>query len=305
MALIEVFDDQEFLAHDEVIADENAGDGAEKTGVADEPAEDVAAVVGHQLPGLHDDAHGAGDQAAGAETDAPRREIGKIVRRGNDVGSDVDVERGHEQRDHRQDHRPGIAEAREDRNRIPQGLAKNNQGGGGDGNAYERVKGHRCGEAERLADDLIALAASVAREIGNVQRDGGTETDHAGERRDEDTEELAEGLKLRRRGEHRAEAAGFAARPEKESKSDEEQERSGNALQEANGFKAAENYEHIQKPEKEKADRRAGMEICPTGNKGHDHGVDGFAADPGLNAKPAAGDEGAQNRRNVGAENAE
>src|SRR6266699_4455731 len=124
IALIEIFDDKEFFAYDEVIADKHARDGAKKTGVADEPAENVAAVIGHQFPGLHDDAHGAGDETAGAEADAARGEIGEIVGRGDDVGGDVDVEGGHEKRNHRQDDGEGIAEARENGNRIPECFAK-------------------------------------------------------------------------------------------------------------------------------------------------------------------------------------
>src|ERR1700731_851959 len=168
LALIKIFNEEEFLAHDEIIADEDAGDGPEKTEIADEPAEDVAAVVRHQFPRLHDDAHGAGDEATGAETDAARRKIREIVGGRDDVGGHVDVEGGHEQSNHGEDHRPGIAEARENGDWIPQGLAKNNQGGRGDGDADKGVEGHGGGEAERLADDLIALAASVAREIRNV-----------------------------------------------------------------------------------------------------------------------------------------
>src|SRR5205823_12204491 len=80
--------------------------------------------------------------------------------------------------------------------------------------------------------------------------------------------------------------------PKKQRKTDQQQERSGDALQEANGFNAAQNHQHIEKPEKEKAERRAGMKICPAGHEGHDHGVDGFAADPGLNAEPTASNEG-------------
>src|ERR1700732_1018427 len=147
LALIKILDEEEFLAHDKIVADENAGDGAEKSGVADEPSEDVAAVVRHQLPRLHDDAHGAGDEAASAETDAARRKIREIVGGRDDVGGDVDVEGGHEQSDHGEDHGPGIAEAREDGDWIPQGLAKNNQGGRGDGDADERIKSHSRGEA--------------------------------------------------------------------------------------------------------------------------------------------------------------
>src|SRR5437879_2356648 len=229
MALIKILDEEDFLAHDEIIADEDAGDGTEKSGVADEPAEDVAAVVGHQFPRLHNDAHGAGDEAAGAKTDAARRKIREIVGGRDHVGSDVDVKSGYEQSNHGQDHRPGIAEARENRNRIPEGLAKNNHGGGSDGDADEGVQGHRCGEAQGLADDLIALAASVTREIRDVQRHGGPESDHARERRNGETEEFAEALKYRGPPEHGAEAARFAASPQEKGKSDEQQERSGKA----------------------------------------------------------------------------
>src|SRR6266851_452358 len=303
IALIEILDDEDFLAHYEVVADEHAGNRPEKAGVADEPSENITAIAGQESPRLQDDAHGGGDEAAGAKTDAAGGEIGKIVCRRHHVGGDVDVERGHQQSDHGQDHGPRIAEARQDRNRIPQRLAKNDQGGGSDGDADERVESHGGGKAERLADDLIALAASVAREIRNVQRDGGPESDHAGERGNKEAEEFAEGLKLGGRGEHGAEAAGFLPRPKKQRKTDKEQERGGDALQEANGLDAAKNHKHVEEPEKNKADRRAGMKIGPAGRESDDHGVDGLAADPGLNAKPAAGDEGAQNRRHIGAQN--
>src|SRR5437879_5703354 len=59
------------------------------------------------------------------------------------------------------------------------------------------------------------------------------------------------------------------------------------------------------KPEKEETDCRTGPEIRPRRGECHDHGVDGLAADPGLNAEPAAGNESAQNGGNVGAENSE
>src|SRR6266566_4356034 len=79
IAPIEIFDDEEFFAHDEVVTNKHARDGAKKTGVADEPNKNVIGVVRHQLPWLHDDAHGAGDETAGAETDAARGEIEKSL----------------------------------------------------------------------------------------------------------------------------------------------------------------------------------------------------------------------------------
>src|SRR5271166_2408463 len=50
-------------AQEEIIADHDAGDGAEQSRVADEPAEDVGTVRGHELPGHHEDADKAGDEA--------------------------------------------------------------------------------------------------------------------------------------------------------------------------------------------------------------------------------------------------
>src|SRR5260370_30329811 len=123
--LVKILDDEKLLTHNEVIADEHARNGAEKTGISDKPAENVTAVVHHQFPRLHEDAHGTGDEAAGAETDAARGKIRKIIRRGDDIGGDVDVERGHQQRDHGEDNGLGIAEAREDRDGIPKSFAKN------------------------------------------------------------------------------------------------------------------------------------------------------------------------------------
>src|SRR5580704_7223099 len=70
VALIEILSGEISFADDKIIANQDAGDGAEETGVADEPAENITAVVGHELPRLHDDAHDAGDEAAGAEADA-------------------------------------------------------------------------------------------------------------------------------------------------------------------------------------------------------------------------------------------
>src|SRR5260370_25329871 len=163
--LVEIIAAENLLTHHEVIAEEHARNGAEKTGISDKPAENVAAVVQHQFPRLHEDAHGTGDEAAGAETDAARGKIRKIIRRGDDIGGDVDVERGHQQRDHGEDNGPGIAEAREDRDGIPKSFAKNDQSGGSDGDADEGGERHRRGEANPLADALIRPASVLATEI--------------------------------------------------------------------------------------------------------------------------------------------
>src|SRR5438034_9454757 len=106
----------------------------------------------------------------------------------------------------------------------------NDHGGGSDGDADERVEGHRGGQAQGLAKHLVPLAAGVACEIGNVQRNGGPKADDAGKRGDKELEKTAERLKFRGRRKHGAETAGFAARPEKKNQADEEQEGRGDAL---------------------------------------------------------------------------
>ena len=50
--------------------------------------------------------------------------------------------------------------------------------------ADERIERHRQRQAERLADDLIALRARVTREVRDVERERRPEADHAGQRRE-------------------------------------------------------------------------------------------------------------------------
>src|SRR5438034_3753881 len=47
------------------------------------------------------------------------------------------------------------------------------------------------------------------------------------------------------------------------------------------------------------------MKLRPARRQSDDHGVDGLAANPSLNAEPAAGHEGAENCGDIGAEHAE
>ncbi len=92
MAAVEIFHIERGFADEEVIGNHHAGDGAEQAGVADEPAENVGAEIAQQFPGHHEDADDAGDEAAGAERDQARIEVGEIVRGRDDVSGDVGVE---------------------------------------------------------------------------------------------------------------------------------------------------------------------------------------------------------------------
>ena len=172
--------------------------GPEQAGVADQPAGDVGAVVAQQFPGHHQDADDAGDQAAGAEGDAARVEVREVVGGRDDVGGDVGVQGRDEDGDQRDEGDDGLVEAADQRDRVPDGLAEEDDRGGGDGDADEGVERHGGGQAERLAERLCALAVGVAGEVGNIQRDGGPEADHAGERGDEEAEEFAGGVEFAR-----------------------------------------------------------------------------------------------------------
>src|ERR1700730_6815625 len=108
VALIEILNEQDFLADDEIIADQHSGDRAEEARISHEPSENIASVTGHELPGLHGNADEAGHQAAGAETDVARRKIRKIVSRRDHVGGYVYVERSHQQSKHRENNGEGI-----------------------------------------------------------------------------------------------------------------------------------------------------------------------------------------------------
>src|ERR1019366_10130402 len=89
---LEIFELEMAAADDEVVGDHDTGDGAEKTGVAEEPAGDVGTVSREELPRHQEDADDAGDEAAGAEGDEARVEVREIVGGRDDVSGDVGVE---------------------------------------------------------------------------------------------------------------------------------------------------------------------------------------------------------------------
>ena len=62
---------------------------------------------------------------------------------------------------------------------------------GRDGHADEGIQGHGRGQAERLAEHLVALRVGVTGEVGNVERQRGPEADHRGRAREEKRPELA------------------------------------------------------------------------------------------------------------------
>ena len=76
-------------------------------------------------------------------------------------------------------------------------------------------------------------------------------------------------------------------------------------MQESDGFDAAPDDDHIQKPEAEEAGPERPIDLCDGWPDDDEHGVDGLAADPGLNAEPAAGNERTHDCGNVCAADSE
>jgi hypothetical protein len=148
-------------------------------------------------------------------------------------------------------------------------------------------------------------AFCVAGEIRDVKRDRCPEADHAGDGGDKEREEFAVAFEFAGFGKDGAETAGFARDPPQQEQADGEHERRGDTFQNFNGFDAAHDDEHVERPEGEKTNPLAGGELRPGRGDNLQHGVDGGAADPGLDAEPAASDEGAQNGGNVCAAHAE
>src|SRR4029077_18637860 len=134
-------------------------------------------------------------------------------------------------------------------------------------------------------------------EVGDIERYGSPEADDASQRRNEEAKEFAKVLKFGRRCKHGTEATRLAARPEQQRQADEEQERRGDSLQETDRFDAAQNHQNVEQPERCEAHRGTVREVSPAGGERDEHGINGFAADPRLNAEPAARNERAQYRR--------
>src|ERR1700732_1992492 len=105
--------------------------------------------------------------------------------------------------------------------------------------------------------------------------------------------------------EYRTEAASLPCNPEQKNQANREHQGRTNTLQEFYGFDAAPDYEHVDAPKEKEADPQASGNLCRGGPAHLQQGVHGLAADPGLNAEPAAGDQRAEHGGNVRAADAE
>jgi len=78
------------------------------------------------------------------------------------VGGDIGVEGGDEESDERDGSDHGLVEFAEQNDGVPDGLAEDDSGGGGDGDADEGVQRHGGRQSEGLAPHLRFLGLGVA-----------------------------------------------------------------------------------------------------------------------------------------------
>src|ERR1035437_4768070 len=117
------------VADEEVIADHDAGNGTQQPGVANQPAEDVRVGRREEFPRTHREAEEARDEPTGTKTDQSRIQVGEVVRRRDNIGPDVDVERGNENGDERDEGYKRLMERTDQHDRIPDGMAEEHDGG--------------------------------------------------------------------------------------------------------------------------------------------------------------------------------
>ena len=95
-------------------------------------------------------------------------------------------------------------------------------------------------------------------------------------------------------------------RPGEESQPGGDQERRRPGFERLDRVAAADHDPHVPEPRTRRRRSTAPPGTCVPGReRGAQHGVDRLAADPGLDAEPAAGDQAAQQRRDVRARGAE
>ena len=186
---------------------------------------------------------------------------------------------------------------------------------GGDGRADEGEDSHRNRQPQCLAQDLIALGLGVTREIGNRQRHRAPKSHRrcqacAKYGRDIRTTTLA-----RRVLQHRSQPADVLPGPNEQEPSDHHEEWAAPGLQPFDRLHSSESDPQVDGPEQHETEELSGADPDPTGkhvwqrrNTGPHYFQqleDGEPADPGLNTKPAAGDDRSEDGRDVGTEESE
>src|SRR5580692_12544182 len=109
-------------------------------------------------------------------------------------------------------------------NRIPDRTAVDDQGRRGHHDSYKSVERHGRGKSQRLTNDLLALVASKAGKVWNVQGNCRPKADGTVQGGNQKLQELGEAREARRRRQHWAETAGCMIGPAQKEQSYAEQD---------------------------------------------------------------------------------
>src|SRR5205814_8418290 len=112
-------------------------------------------------------------------------------------------------------------------------------------------------------------------------------------------------LKLLRLAKDMAEPATVSYRPPEEQCAATQKKRCGPALQNFYSFGSLENDQHLNRPENCKCECHAAGDVGPAWPRCLHESIERQRPDPRLDAEPATGNDGAQNRCDVGATDAE
>ena len=314
---VQVVDVELALAQQEVVDDQDPTDGPQQRRVPDEPGEDVIPRGLEQLPREHHESEPRRNVAAEPEGDSARVDVDHRVRGRDHVGCEVGRQGGHAQREQRHHDGEAAPHLAQQLRRIPDRLAVDDFGGPGHRDSNEGEQRHRRGQADRLPEDLVALALRVSGEVGDVERERGPKADHRGERGEERRPELPllrpSGIELARRVDHRPEAARLDIRPCEQRQPHEDQKRGRELLEDPNRLHALVDEVDLDRPEPEEAqqlgrvDAHEGECVARQRSRRNDveQLIDRRSADPRLDPEPTARHQCAQERRHMRPDDAE
>src|SRR5207248_622926 len=197
---IEIAQRQILSSHQPIVRYQHAGDRSQAARITNQPIKNIAGWIGEQPPRLHQDTDDAGDQSTGPERNKFRERIRKIIRRRDYVGGDVDGERRYDDGEHRDRDDNNLMELADEFHRVPEitrrHLRIDDHRRGSNHHTHRREYCHRRWQRHDLAQRLLALAVTEAREVRHVERERGPKSDHAGQGNYEGGPEFAEAMEL-------------------------------------------------------------------------------------------------------------
>ncbi len=186
-------------------------------------------------------------------------------------------------------------------------MRKNDQCRRCDQHAHCRKNDHRRRQRDHLPDGLFTLALAKPRKVRHVEAQGRPETDHRRQRRDKNGPKFAKCMKFSRLVEQEPDTARLIQYPAEQDAGHHKHVRRRPVLDYSQQVHALVDDRDIHRPKDQKrkplgrrmpADRRP-KQCRPTRNERRKERLQGLAADPRLNAEPAAGNECTHQRRQI------